>query len=76
MDHSILCEWRAAEKMAKILDAPLYCLIWTFVSTLIVFLISGISIITIVVFSTGIIVSTINFVEDEYNYYKKKNEQS
>ena len=59
--------------MAKALNAPFYCLLWTFVSTFVFYCLFGLSIITVVCFSTGIILSIINFVEDEMKKYERKN---
>ena len=59
--------------MAKVLNAAFYCLLWTFVSTVTCYWLFGLSILTIVCLSAGIILSIINFVEDEMQKYERKN---
>ncbi|MBY0123670.1 hypothetical protein [Bacillus sp. S/N-304-OC-R1] len=59
--------------MAKVLNASFYCLLWTLGSTLLFYLLFGLSLLTIVCFSSGIILSIINFVEDEMKKHERMN---
>ncbi|WP_322446477.1 hypothetical protein [Robertmurraya mangrovi] len=51
--------------MANTIKSSHYCLIWTFFSTVIVYMLLGFSRITFACFLAGSILSFINFIEDE-----------
>lgn len=59
--------------MAKVHNASLYCLLWTFLSTSFCYWLFGLSVLTVVCFSAGIILSIINFVEDEMKKSEREN---
>ncbi|MFB6467491.1 hypothetical protein ACE38V_11860 [Cytobacillus sp. Hz8] len=59
--------------MKKGLKAPHYCLIWTVISTIGFYYVVGLSPLTIACFSAGVILSTLNFIEDEMKFYEKEN---
>ncbi|WP_075982804.1 hypothetical protein [Bacillus massilinigeriensis] len=59
--------------MGKFLKAPHYCLIWTVLSTVGFYLVVGISTLTIACFCSGVILSTINFLEEDKKFYEEEN---
>lgn len=55
--------------MGMALKAPLNGLLLTVISTLIVYIIIGLSSITVVCFIIGILLTVIHFIKDEYDFY-------
>ncbi|WP_034262939.1 hypothetical protein [Bacillus sp. J33] len=53
------------------IKASHYCLLFTFISTLIMYLLFGFSTITVACLFSGVILSVINLVEDEMKRYSR-----
>ncbi|MFC0417841.1 hypothetical protein ACFFHH_20780 [Cytobacillus solani] len=51
------------------LKAPLTGFLLTILSTLIVYILLGLSSITVICFIIGILLTVIHFIKDEYDYY-------
>ncbi|MCM3217105.1 hypothetical protein [Niallia taxi] len=61
------------EKLKK-LSSVQFCMVWTFISTLLFYIITDISVYTIAALIAGIVLSFINLLEDEVIHQKIRGE--
>lgn len=59
-------------RMGNVLKAPIGGFLWTIVSTFIMYILVGLSTLTVVCFILGIVLTVIHFIKDEYRYYERQ----
>ncbi|WP_102273934.1 hypothetical protein [Cytobacillus massiliigabonensis] len=58
------------------LKAPLTGFLLTIISTLIVYIVLGLSSLTVVCFIIGILLTVVHFIKDEYDFYNQASSDS